>query len=242
VATSRSQVNSLVETLRRVPLFTDLSDGELRLIADGATTRRCDAGEIIFSEGDKCLELFIVQAGSVKILKSAASGRRQLLSVERAGNTLLELSVFDFNPYPATAEAATPSVLLRVEASRFRGICQQSPDVALKVIKVLGHRLRRLAELIEELSFSTVRGRLVSYLLRLAQENGRQSTRGIEIDLFENNEELAARLGTVRELVSRNLGRLHNDGLIEVRRRLVIIPNLAALRNELAALPNLRSL
>ncbi|HKE33053.1 MAG TPA: Crp/Fnr family transcriptional regulator [Candidatus Angelobacter sp.] len=240
MATSAAKSNPLIATLRRVPLFTDLSDAELRLVGDRATLRRYDSGEIIFSEGDRCLELFIVQEGSVKILKSAANGRRQLLSVERAGNTLLELSVFDGNPYPATAEAVMPSVLLCVEASRFRGICQQSPDVALKVIKVLGHRLRRMAELIEELSFSTVRGRLVSHLLRLAQENGRQSTRGIVVDLFENNEELAARLGTVRELVSRNLGRLHNDGLIEVRRRLVIIPNLAALRNELAAFPNLR--
>src|SRR5215813_12066561 len=237
---TRPQFNVLLGTLRRVPLFTDLSNAELVLVAEHATVRRYDHGQVIFTEGDACSELLIVREGSVRILKTAANGRRQLLSIERVGNSLSELSVFDGNPYPATAEAITSTTLLCLAADHFRRICQQNPDVALKVIKVLGHRLRRMAELIEELSFSTVRGRLVSHLLRLAQENGRQSTRGIVVDLFENNEELAARLGTVRELVSRNLGRLHNDGLIEVRRRLVIIPNLAALRNELAAIAQSR--
>jgi len=108
------------------------------------------------------------------------------------------------------------------------------PAVGLKVIKALGHRLRRMGTLVEDLSFSTVRGRLVAHLIRLAEESGRQTSGGIEFPLNENNEELAARLGTVRELISRNLGRLHGEGLIEVRRRKVIVPHLDALRAEIA--------
>lgn len=231
----RLQSNLLIETLRRVPLFTDLSQAELELIAERATVRQYDTAEIIFSEGEPCSELFIVKEGSVKILKSAANGRRQLLSIERAGNTLSELSVFDGGPYTATAEAATATVLLSVQAERFRKVCQQRPEVALKVIKVLGHRLRRMAALVEELSFSTVRNRLIVHLVRLAQESGRPGEKGVEINLLENNEDLAARLGTVRELVSRNLGRLHNEGLIEVRRRRIIIPNLKQLKGEAGA-------
>ena len=91
-----------------------------------------------------------------------------------------------------------------------------------------------MSGLIEELSFSTVRGRLIAHLVRLAEEDGRATSRGIEFELSENNEELAARLGTVRELVSRNLGRLHAEGLIKMRRRAVIIPDLGWLKEEMS--------
>jgi len=102
----------------------------------------------------------------------------------------------------------------------------------MKVIRVLSHKLRHLDGLVEELSFSTVRARLASYLLRIAKERGRQTHRGVEFTLTENNEDLAARLGTVRELISRNLGRLYGERLIEMQSRIVTIPNVAALIRE----------
>jgi len=226
--------SNLVDVLRRLPLFTDLTKSELALVAERVTVQRFAAGEIVFVEGDECRELLIVRDGSVKLLKTAPNGRQQLLSVERAGNSLSEISVFDANPYPATAEAIIATTLLRLEAEHFRRLCLQHPDMALKVIKVLGHRLRRMSSLVEDLSFSTVRGRLLAYLAQLAREQGRLIPEGIEFDLLENNEQLAARLGTVRELVSRNLGRLHNQGLIRMSRRKVRIPDLKALTDESA--------
>lgn len=224
--------SDLIATLRRLPLFTDLSAAELALIAERVTLRAYEAGAIVFSEGDACRELLIVKEGTVKIFKAAANGRQQLIAIERAGNSLAEIPVFDDDCYPATAQTGSPTVLLRLEAGLFRGLCVQHPEVALKVIKVLAHRLRRMGNLVEDLSFATVRGRLIAHLLHLADESGRRTLQAIEFDLAENNEELAARLGTVRELISRNLGRLHNEGLIEVRHRKVRIPNIAALKEE----------
>jgi CRP/FNR family transcriptional regulator len=224
--------SSLVTALHRLPLFTDLTEAELALIAERVMEQHVAAGRIVFCEGDPCRELLIVKEGSVKLLKTAANGRQQLLSIERAGNSLSENAVFDGGCYPATAETSTATTLLRLEADHFRRICRQHPEVALKVIKALGHRLRRMTSLVEELSFSTVRGRLVTYLAYLAREFGRTTDCGVELELAENNEELAARLGTVRELVSRNLGRLHNEGLIVMSRRKVLIPVLSALQNE----------
>ncbi len=228
-----SSKNNLVETLSRLPLFTDLSKEELALIAERVTPRTYDAGAVIFAEGDACRELLIVQKGSVKVLKTAASGRQQLIGIERSGSALSEVPVFYGGAYPATAQAVAPTVLLRVEAEHFRRICLQHPQVAMKIIKALGHRLRRMSRLVQDLSFSTVRGRLVAHLVHLAEE-GRHTTEGVEFELTENNEELAARLGTVRELVSRNLGRLHGEGLIEMRRRIVAVPDLARLREEVS--------
>jgi len=225
--------SDLVSTLRRLPLFTDLSDPELALVAENVSRLRYERGSTIFSEGDPCHELLTVEAGSVKIIKSAANGRQQLIGIERRGNSLAEVPVFDGGRYPASAEAASDVVVLRLPADDFKRICLQNPELSLKVFKVLGHRLRRLVSLVEDLSFSTVRARLIAHLLRLAAESGRQTSLGVQFDLLENNEELAARLGTVRELVSRNLGRLHGAGLIEMKRRMINIPSLAALREEI---------
>jgi CRP-like cAMP-binding protein len=223
----------LVTTLRRLPLFTDLSEIELSLITQHVTLRRYESGTIIFSEGDSCNELFLVQEGSVRLFKTAANGRQQLLGIERTGNSLAEIPVFDGDCYPATAQAECMTILLRLDAAIFRDFCLQHPEVALKVIKVLAHRLRRMGSLVEDLSFVSVRGRLIGHILSLAHEHGRTTPSGLEFELTENNEELAARLGTVRELISRNLGRLHNEGLIAISRRTVRIPELATLKAEI---------
>lgn len=227
-------IRSLVETLHRVPLFNDLSQSELAILSERVTVTTLDEGVTVFAEGDPCHDLLIVRDGSVKLFKSAPSGRHQLLAVERAGSSLSEVAVLDENPYPASAQTIEPTTLLRLEGSHFRRLILQNPVVALKVIKVLGHRLRRMASLVEELSFSTVRSRLIVYLIRLAEERGRPVEFGIEVSLEENNEELAARLGTVRELVSRNFGRLHSEGLIRMRRRAVTIPDLDILKAEIS--------
>jgi CRP-like cAMP-binding protein len=143
--------SSIAATLRRVPLFADLSDPELALVAERITVRQCAAGATIFQEGGACRELLIVQQGSVKLLKTAANGRQQLLEIERAGHALSEVPVFDGGAYPATALAVTDVMLLCAEAEHFRKICAQHPQVAMKVIKVLGHRLRRMGRLVESL-------------------------------------------------------------------------------------------
>lgn len=211
----------------------DLSDEEVGALAEQVSERAYGAGTLVFSEGEECVDLLIVKDGSVKLLKLAANGRQQLLGIERAGGTLSEVAAFDGGRYPATAEVMTDATLLRLDAAQFREFCLGHPEVAMKVIKVLAHRLRSLSRLVEELSFSTVRGRLISHLIRLAEEEGRESPDGIEIELEENQDEIAARLGTVRELVSRNLGRLHGEGLIEMQRRAVLIRDLDVLRQSL---------
>lgn len=223
----------LVATLRRVPLFAELSESELGEVARRVKRREYSSGATIFTDGDRCQELLIVASGAVRLVKTAPSGREQLISIERMGSTLAEVPVFEDGQYSFTASAIERTELLRLPADDFRKICSQHPEVAMKVIKVLGHRLRHLDGLVEELSFATVRGRLITRLLRLADERGRRAENAVEFELDENNEELAARLGTVRELISRNLGRLHGDGLIEMHRRTVRIPDIRKLEGEI---------
>jgi len=112
----QSLKSNLATTLRRLPLFNDLSEAELAFVAERVVRRHFAAGTIVCSEGDACRELLIVEAGTVKLIKTASSGRQQLIGIERAGNSLVEVPVFDAGRYPATAEAVSDTTLLHLDS------------------------------------------------------------------------------------------------------------------------------
>jgi len=217
--------------LGRVPIFADLSDAELKFLSDRAVTRHHASGELIFSEGDPCTGLYIVESGDVRIFKTSSGGREQVLTVEHAGGSVAELPIFDGGNYPASASAATECVLLFISRNDFRALCLEHPEVALKVLRMVGLRLRRLVGIIEELSFTTVRHRLAALLLRLARESGKASGPA-KFKIDASNQELASQIGTVRELVSRNLSRFQAEGLIAMDGKNITIPDLARLEAE----------
>jgi len=125
--------------------------------------------------------------------------------------------------------AIDDATLLFVSKQDFHELCLTHPQVALKVLRVVGARLRKLVGIIEELSFTTVRHRLAAYLLLLAQKEGKRTESGIEITLPDNNQEIASQIGTVRELVSRNLSRLQSESLINIEGRRISILDLEAI-------------
>lgn len=227
--------DGLRSILKRVPIFSSLSEPEFVFLSTHLVQRRFQAGEIIFSEGDACSGLYVVQSGNVRIFKSSIGGREQVLAIDGPGSSIAELPVFDGGNYPASAQAISDCSLLFVSRQDFQSLCLQYPQVALKVLRVVGGRLRNLVSIIEELSFTTVRHRLIALLVRLAKAEREHDKGPAKVLLPVNNSELAAQIGTVRELVSRNLSRLQADGLIQVDNRTVEIPSLKRLEQELEA-------
>jgi CRP/FNR family cyclic AMP-dependent transcriptional regulator len=220
-------------TLAKVGMFTGLSEAELTFLAQRAVPRKFSAGEIVFSEGDPCTGMYVVEAGHIRIFKTSTGGREQVLSIDGPGSSVAELPVFDGGNYPASVSAVEDSTLLFISKQDFQSVCLTHPQVALKVLRVVGARLRKLVGIIEELSFTTVRHRLAGFLVRLAQREGTKVSAGIEVTLPASNQELASQIGTVRELVSRNLSRFQSENLIEMDGRRVVIANLKALESEL---------
>jgi CRP-like cAMP-binding protein len=220
-------------TLSRVPIFSGLTETELSFLTQRAVPRNYSAGETVFSEGQPCTGLYVVETGHVRIFKSSAGGREQVLSIDGPGSSVAELPVFDGGNYPASVAAIDNATLLFVSKQDFQALCLAHPEVALKVLRVVGARLRRLVGIIEELSFTTVRHRLAAFLLRLASTAGTRTPEGLEITLPVNNQELASQIGTVRELVSRNLSRFQAEGLLKVEGRSVVITDLKSLESEL---------
>ncbi len=220
------------ETLPKVPIFSGLTDSELTFLAQKAVPRRYAAGESVFSEGEPCSGLYVVESGHVRIFKSSANGREQVLSIDGPGSSIAELPVFDGGNYPASVTAIDDATLLFVSKQDFQALCLKHPQVALKVLRVVGSRLRRLVGIIEELSFTTVRHRLAAFLLRLAQKEGKPAAKGVEVMLPVSNQELASQIGTVRELVSRNLSRLQSEGILKIDGRTVTVFDLKALESQ----------
>ena len=221
------------QTIAKVPIFCGLSESELAFLTQRTVPRSFSAGEVIFDEGAACSGMYVVESGNVRIYKSSAGGREQVLSIDGPGSSIAELPVFDGGSYPASAAAVNQATLIFVSKQDFQALCLAHPQVALKVLRVVGSRLRRLVGIIEELSFTTVRHRLASFLLRLAQREGRKTADGLEVTLPVSNQELASQIGTVRELVSRNLSRLQAEGLVRIEGRDVTIRDTKALEAEL---------
>jgi len=207
------------------------------MLAARTVRKRFSAGELIFSEDEPCHGLHIIARGSVRIFKTSVNGREQVLALNHAGESIAELPVFDGGRYPASAMAVDDVEIAFISRDDFRAYCMEHPEVALKMLAVVGARLRRLVGIIEELSFTTIRQRLISVLLQLAEAEGKPTQRGIEFQLPASHQELASRLGTVRELVSRNLMRLQAEGLLEVDARNIVVKDKKGLAALLTAAP-----
>ena len=230
-----NQLPAIIATLKATQLFSALDNTEISAIAGRTLIRRFSAGELLFSEGEPCEGLYAVAAGRVRIFKTSPAGREQVLTIEGPSSSIAELPVFDGGPYPASAAAVDEAQLLFVSRSDFRACCLEHPEVALKLLQVVGGRLRRLVGIIEELSFTTLRHRLIAWLLREAQAHGHPTPEGTTFELSISHQELAAHIGTVRELVSRNMARLQAQGLIRAQGREITILDSEGLESELGS-------
>ena len=208
-------------------MFAALSENELQGLAQRAVEKKFAAEEMLLWEGEPCLGIFLIVQGSVKIFRTSPGGREVMLSIESAPATVAELPLFDGGPYPASVRAVEPATALFVAKNDFQQFCRQNPDVALKVLAVVGRRLRHLVGLVESMTFGSVTQRLARMLLDASKAAGSAT-----FDLPATHQELASRLGTVREVVSRNLGRFRAQGLIAIQDRQVRIVNPAGLQQE----------
>ena len=226
---------SAKQILKSTSLFAGLDDAELNALSARSGVRAYEKGELLFSEDEPCAGLYVVVSGRIRIFKTSLSGREHVLALEGPGSSIAELPVFDGGNYPASASAVEDAEALFISRPDLRAICLEHPEVSLKMLQVVGSRLRRLVGIIEELSFTTVRHRLISWLLRTARAEGRTTDRGLAFSLSASHQDLASQIGTVRELVSRNLARLQAQSFIEMNGREVTILDHEGLEAELSA-------
>jgi CRP/FNR family transcriptional regulator len=220
-------VQPKTSALSAIALFSDFTETEVAALAQRAVEKRFEANDMLFWEGEPCAGVFLIAQGSVKIFRTSPNGREVMLAIESAPSSVAELPLFDGGPYPASVRALEPVVTLFINKTDFQQVCRQYPDVALKVLAVVGRRLRHLVGLVEAMTFGSVTQRLAKLLLDASTSAGTAA-----FDLPMTHQELASRLGTVREVVSRNLARFRGDGLIKLQGRQVEILNRSGLQEE----------
>ena len=218
------------ESLSQIALFAGLSESEIQALAQRSVERRFAGDEMLFWEGTPCTGIFLLTEGSVKIFKTSATGREMMLSLETAPGSVAELPLFDGGPYPASVRAVGPVVALFINKNDFHQVCRQFPDVALKLLAVVGRRLRHLVGVVEAMTFGSVTQRLAKLLLDTSRQAGSD-----EFDLTVTHQELASRLGTVREVISRNLARFRAEGLVQIQGHQLRILDRESLQREAEA-------
>lgn len=214
--------------LGRVPYLRSLSEAELAGLARGCSTRMLAAGETLFEEGAPCTRLFVIASGRVEVRQTSLRGREQVFHTEQPGAALGEAPLFDGGGYIASAVAVEPTRVLSLSRSRLIALCRTHPEVALALVETLARRLRRFAGIVSDLAFRPVPERLARYLVGTAAP--RPLAPGLELDLQLTQAQLAARLGTVRELVARALAHLERAGILSRKGRRVLVHDAARLR------------
>lgn len=225
------QHRSKVAVLRKTGLFGTLPEQLLRKIAGLAPIRKLDQGQVLYSEHEEALVLYVVAAGELRSIRQSAGGREQVLSTESAGAVLAAVPVFNGGKFYSTVVADVASEVLAIEKHQLYQLCRDHTELLWNLAKVLGHLVRRYAELIESLALRNVEQRAAQYLFSIGHERGVPAGEGCVVELTLTRSEIANRIGSVREVVSRAFGQLQKSGLIQITgRRLITIPNMRDLR------------
>lgn len=202
-----------LQALRSQPYFKTLAEDDLKKLVRTLIERTYDKDEIVFLEGEPCQGLYIVREGMVKVYKLSSEGREQILAFSGAGRSFNEVAVFDGGPSPANVSASEPTTVWIVPRTAIINLIEQNPQVALAIIQNLGTRLRHLVGLVEDLSLRQVTARLAKLLLETASQQEHVLTQ----------QEMAARLGTVREMIGRSLRQLEARGFISIEHGRIVI-------------------
>ncbi|MGD0229271.1 MAG: Crp/Fnr family transcriptional regulator [Syntrophorhabdales bacterium] len=201
--------------LANVPLFKGLPAHQLDRIARITTAKACRRGEVVFSDGEQAAAFYVVMSGRVKIFKLSPEGKEQVLHIIGFQEPFGEVPVFAGERFPANAQAIEESLLAYIAGPAFIGLIGSDPSLAMNMLALLSRRLRQFTGLVEQLSLKEVPGRLASYLIYLSDR-----ARGAALVQLDIPKTLLANvLGTIPETISRVLGKMAAEGLIEVEGR-----------------------
>jgi CRP/FNR family cyclic AMP-dependent transcriptional regulator len=221
--------SSYVSQLRVISLFEDLPAADLSWIAGLCTIRAYERQAQIMGENDSTTDVFFILSGTVRVSSYTEGGREVIFAEMSAGDIFGEFSAVDRQPRSATVLALSNCVLARLSSAGFLEVLGRHADVAVRLIELLVAKMRKMSERVFEISALAVRERVRRELLRLASE-GTTFRNGIVIRPAPTHYELAARIGSHREAVTREFNRLEAENIVEVRRRQIRIIDIERLR------------
>jgi CRP-like cAMP-binding protein len=218
------------DVLRQAPLFSGLDDEAADALRASLIECRLHRSEVLFREGDEGHQLYVVTDGKVKMGRTSADGRENLLAVLGPGQMFGELSLFDPGPRQSTVTAVTDCVMQSLTHDELLKWLTGRPEVAQGLLAQLAHRLRRANDVVADLVFSDVPGRVAKALLDLAARFGRPADDGIHVHHDLTQEELAQLVGASRETVNKALADFGSRGWLRLEPRSVVLLDVERLR------------
>lgn len=215
-------LNSKAQILKSSPIFSSLNDDELSELVNLARERSFTPNEFIFWDGDTPDWFYVVAEGKVKVLKHSSSGKEFIIAFFGSGEMVGEVAVFENKPYPASAQAITETRVVAIKREDFLSFLANRPQVALRIINILGGRLREAQGRLRDLAAERVEQRLASVLLMLSAKLG--------LTLPFTRQEIADMAGTTTETAIRVMSHLKDRGIIRSTRGKVIILDEKKLR------------
>lgn len=213
-----------LEFLKSIPYFSGLDLAELEPIKGLIFEKTVDKGEIILFEEEPAEALYFVYSGVVKVFKTSAEGKEQILRIASSGESFNDVPVFDGGLNPASAQAMLPVLLYGIKISDMNTILNEHSRVAQNANRVLSKRIRDMVSLVEDLSFRHVTGRVARILLEYAGDGSSPRPRLTQ-------QEMAAMAGTAREMIGRSLKVLEDEGAIRMERNRLLVTDKKTLRN-----------
>lgn len=214
----------------RIPHLATLSVADAQRLAPEFVVRTYPPRELVTREGEPCRGFFQLLTGRARLYRTGPEGREQIMRLIQPGDTFGEVAVFDGGPSPATVETLEESNVVLVPANLFRLIVEMQPSVAMDLLHHFALRLRGFTALVEQISLQTVPQRVARYIYLTAREEGVQTSEGIVVPRSITLQDMAALVGSVREVVSRTLHVFETEGIVEVRRKEILVRDMQALQ------------
>ena len=211
------------EAVRKAPLFTALDEASAATLRASMTGVKLSRGQVLFKEGDAGDQLFVVVDGKLKLGTTSNDGRENLLSILGPGDMFGELSLFDPGPRTATATAVVNSKLLALANDQVIGWVKEHPQVSLQLLGRLAQRLRKANDVLSDLVFADVPGRVAKAIIELCERFGTKKNDGLHVNHELTQEELAQLVGASRETVNKALADFSSRGWVKLEPRAVIV-------------------
>lgn len=212
--------------IRKAPLFSALDDEAAHSLRESMVTLKLNKGQVLFKEGQEGDRLYVVVHGKIKLGTTSADGRENLLSILGPGEMFGELSLFDPEPRTSTATAVTDARLVSLAHDAVIGLVTSHPQTSLELLRRLAQRLRKSNEILADLVFADVPGRVAKAIMDLGERFGVQKEDGLHVNHDLTQEELAQLVGASRETVNKALADFAARGWVKLEPRAVLVTDI----------------
>ena len=219
------------ETLRNIPLFSELSVEQLREVTSVSKTIKVPKNKILFWEGDLYKGFYILLKGGIKIFKTTVDGKESVVHILTTLSSFADIPLFEGSNYPVSAQCLSDSVVIFIPKEEFLDLIKRNHEISLKMLAGFAKRLKSLINQVENLSTKEVKNRLAKYLIEEIHLSGTENLPEPFIKLRVPKSTIAAYLGTITETLSRTFNKMQTDGIIKMNGKKVFINNLKELQN-----------